>query len=102
MLDVEMAKLELSRKTMNEIQKETAWKWASRAVAAFELSLTKDAGNKICHFFDGKEFMSESLEHAAQVSSELVKEIDLAINKSFVHALVSLGDLRLKKEGDNV
>ncbi len=34
---LEEARLELSQKTLKEIERDTAWKWAARAVAAYQL-----------------------------------------------------------------
>jgi len=90
MLDVEMAKLELSRKSMSEIHTDTAWKWASRAAAAFELSKHLKKANKALKFSEGQEYMGEAKEHAAQVNADLVKEIEKALSNYFMEAILEL------------
>lgn len=97
MLDVEMAKIELSRKSMSDINRETAWKWASRAAAAFELSKDLAKANKALKFSQGQEFMGEAKEHAAQVSVECLEDINKALSNYFVEALLDL-DKDLKGE----
>lgn len=90
MLDVEMAKLELSRKSLSDIHTDTAWKWASRAVAAFQISLDLSGTNKALKFSEGQEYMSEAKEHASQVGSILLEKIEIALGKDFMDALLSL------------
>jgi hypothetical protein len=60
MIDVESAKEELQKKSLDEIQRETAYKWASRALAARELQLLNDHN----------EYVHEALEHAALVEDD--------------------------------
>lgn len=90
MLDVEMAKIELSRKSMSDIHTDTAWKWASRAVAAFQLSLDLTGTNKALKFMEGQEYAGEAKEHAAQVGSIFLEKIEIAIGQDFMNALLSL------------
>lgn len=70
---VEEAKQELSAKTLDQIQQETAIKWAARYAAAYELSndntLTTEVYDQWVH--DQYEYRSEALEHAAQVQDEM-------------------------------
>lgn len=70
MIKLEEAKAELEAKSLKQIHGETAWKWASRAAAAYEAKS-----------LDATEYESEAREHAAQVSATLVSEIINAINK---------------------
>jgi hypothetical protein len=51
---VEEARREIARKSIDEIQKETAWKWAARAAAAAETGRHQDA----------HEYAHEAVEHA--------------------------------------
>jgi hypothetical protein len=97
MLDVEMAKLELSRKDATDIHAETAWKWASRAAAAFEISMRLTKSNKALKFSEGQEYMGEAKEHASQVSSSFLEEIERSISEYFTNALLDL-DKDLKGE----
>lgn len=90
MLDVETAKLELSRKSMADINTETAWKWASRACASFENSSSETGTNKVLSFSNGQDYLGEAKEHAAQVGSVLVEKIEIATGGYFMDALLSL------------
>jgi len=90
MLDVDMAKLELSRKSLADIHTDTAWKWASRAVAAFETSLDMTGVNKSLRFSEGQDYLGEAKEHAAQVGSMLLEKIESATGKAMIDALLSL------------
>lgn len=97
MLDVEMAKLELSRKSLSDIHTDTAWKWASRAVAAFEISMTLTKSSKALKFAEAREYESEAKEHASQVGSMLLERIEAALWKPMTDALLDL-DAELKGE----
>lgn len=56
------ASVELSQKTMEDIQRETAFAWCGRAIAAFAIfEETRDIHN----FSDAEEFGHEAIEHAA-------------------------------------
>jgi hypothetical protein len=66
MLKVNEAKEELSKKAYLEIQKETAWKWGSRAAASYELAIEeKDLARKVAIFHIAGEYHHEACEHAA-------------------------------------
>ncbi|NJO48207.1 MAG: hypothetical protein HC840_00665 [Leptolyngbyaceae cyanobacterium RM2_2_4] len=90
MLDVEMAKLELSRKSLSDIHTDTAWKWASRACAAFQISLELTGVNKSLKFSEGQDYLGEAKEHASQVGSILLEKIEIATGQDFMDALLSL------------
>jgi hypothetical protein len=65
MIDVEAAKKEITTKSLNTIQKETAYKWASRAMAAKEMFSFNSQ-----FMLDYNEYVHEALEHAALVEDE--------------------------------
>jgi hypothetical protein len=66
MLRVDEAKKELAEKSYAQIQKETAWKWASRAAAAFDLCKDEvDLAKKVAMYQTAQEFEHEAVEHAA-------------------------------------
>ena len=70
---VEAARRELQEKSMEEIQIDTAKKWAARAHVAFEIAAyfgAEDRDNAIGWFHVGEEYRHEALEHAALVESE--------------------------------
>lgn len=92
MLDVDMAKLELKRKTLADIHTETAWKWASRAVAAYQLSRALSGSNRAIKFCEAREYESEAREHASQVNADLVDKIKDAIDQHLVDALLDMVD----------
>jgi len=70
MLNVEEALKELSQKNLNQIQKETAIKWASRACASFQNCLSEEGAKKMVCWSVGEEFAHEAVEHAALVEGE--------------------------------
>lgn len=61
-LNLSRAIEELKAVSVVDIQVETAWKWASRAAAAYELSLSDTKPNWI---IVGEDYRHEALEHAA-------------------------------------
>lgn len=65
MVDLEAARKELNEKSLEQIQKETAYKWASRALAARELF---DQDQQF--ILDYNEYVHEALEHAALVEED--------------------------------
>jgi hypothetical protein len=65
MIDIESALKELKTKTLDTIQRETAYKWASRALAAQKLFGTDNQ-----FMLDYNEYVHEALEHAALVEDE--------------------------------
>lgn len=65
MVDLEAARKELKEKSLDQIQKETAYKWASRALAARELF---DQDQQF--ILDYNEYVHEALEHAALVEDD--------------------------------
>jgi hypothetical protein len=89
MLKVKEAREELSQKAYLDIQKETAWKWASRAAASYELAIEeKNIKRKIAILQVAEEFHHESCEHAAlyedhgKLLGEIEKELDSYHNKA--------------------
>jgi hypothetical protein len=80
MLDLEKARKELKEKGIRQIHEQTAWTWASRSIAAFELSLELQGLDKVFKFSDAQEYAGEAKEHAAQVSSDLLREIEKNIS----------------------
>lgn len=60
--DVEGAKKEVQAKKETEIEVETAYKWASRAIACFELHKETEL---IKWLLKGEDYRHEALEHAA-------------------------------------
>lgn len=62
MIKIEEAKQELLKKSLDDIQRETAYKWASRALAARAMFEQNQQ-----FMLDYHEYMHEALEHAALV-----------------------------------
>ena len=76
-LTVEEAKKEVKEKTTEEINKETAFKWASRAIACLEFSKEAvDEAEKKEWVARADDFSHEALEHSALVGdASFAKEI---------------------------
>lgn len=95
MLKVAEAKEELSKKSYLEIQKETAWKWASRAAASYELAIEeKDVHRKMAIFHVASEFHHEACEHAAlyEDKGKLLAEIEKELESHSDRATKDLRD----------
>jgi len=75
MLNLEDARKEIENKSYNQIQQETAWRWASRAAAMFEKTQTGISELKALYLSAANSFFSEAVEHAAEVSPKLVQEV---------------------------
>lgn len=79
MFDVKAAQAELNTKRYDDIQRETACKWAGRAAASYQ-DLIDGRPEKLTLWTLGQEYMHEALEHAALCGDgSLVKDIKDAI-----------------------
>lgn len=77
-LNVKDAVKELEDKSYNDIQIETAEKWASRAVAAYkQVRMGAELKEKLAWMLLGDEYAHEAIEHASLVVNDysLVKEV---------------------------
>lgn len=63
-LDIEGALAEVQEKSDQEIESETAHKWAARAIACFQLHR---ATGELRWFLRGNDYRHEAIEHAALV-----------------------------------
>jgi hypothetical protein len=70
------AKRELHQKTLAFIQVETAWAWATRALAAKELFNETGEGQWMV---DAVEYHHEALEHAALAAPGLCEQVRAAL-----------------------
>lgn len=78
-LKLDKAKKELKEKSYLEIQKSTAWTWASRAAVSYDLSIEeKDSHRKVALFMVAEEYHHEAIEHAAlyEDGGDLLKKVD--------------------------
>lgn len=74
--DVDKAVSELSVKTLDMIQEETAYKWGARAMGAFQL-WEKTGDNHLLS--DALEYRHESLEHAALAGPQVYLAVCAAL-----------------------
>jgi hypothetical protein len=81
MFKIEEAKKELLEKTEAQIESETAYKWGSRAIAAYQLF--QETGD-VKWFLMGEEFRHEAIEHASLSGNfgELIKTICVEMDKT--------------------
>jgi len=79
--EIELAKEEIQKKGLLGIEEETAKKWAARAAAAYVMSVDADEGDAQQWWDDGEVYRNEALEHASQVSGELVDTIADALEE---------------------
>lgn len=80
-IDPKKGEEDIGKKSLNEIQKDTAEVWASRSIAAYKrFEKTKDPQWKI----DAEEYRHEAVEHAAlviDVYPNLIRDISKALEK---------------------
>ena len=83
---LEEARLEVSQKTLKEIERETAWKWAARAVAAYE----RWVGGERAMYHDAICYVGEAFEHSvfADETGETLQAI-----RAWVHQYIPRGVL---------
>jgi hypothetical protein len=69
MLDIETAQMEIRTKSKAQIEAETAWTWASRAVACY-YEASSDRNNAVSQakwLRQAEDYAHEAREHASQV-----------------------------------
>jgi hypothetical protein len=86
MLNVEAAKTELASKSFKDIQQETAWKWASRAAAAYQLVLSANDADIHKFMLQASDYFGEAREHSADVGPKLLIEINEAVGPYMMEA----------------
>jgi hypothetical protein len=74
------AKDELATKTYFEIEKDTAFKWAARAIESYKKA---EPSGDLELFLNAEEYRHEAIEHAAMVNDnfETLKEIEIKIEE---------------------
>jgi hypothetical protein len=78
MIDVKESLAELKEKSYDQVQIETAFKWASRSCACYLTVVGSQPMTKLLWWTMGAEYQSEAIEHASlsgEDSSSLVKQI---------------------------
>ena len=78
-LKLDKAKEELKEKSYLDIQKQTAWTWASRAAVSYDLAIEeKDPHRKVAVFMVAEEYYHEAVEHAAlyEDGGKLLAKVD--------------------------
>lgn len=92
-LNVKAAREELENNSYNDVQRQTAWKWASRASASYELVVSAPQERKIVTWTMAEEYYHEAVEHAALVNDgtyKLVSEIQKAVDPYQADAFINL------------
>jgi hypothetical protein len=82
--DIAEAMKEVQTKSEKQIERETASKWASRAMAVFILAAKESDPKERCRLLDwGDDLKHEALEHAALAEDEgkLVGTVERAMKK---------------------
>jgi len=94
---------EIQNKSYRQIEMETAWKWASRSAAAYQLVSNSNEKKHILETFSvAEDFYHEAVEHAALVeedASKLVKEVQEAILPYMEKAVKHMDSIILSKNG---
>jgi len=82
MMKVNEAIQELKHKSFNDVQLETAYKWASRAAASYVLMIDAEVDKKLGFWTMAEDYYHEAIEHAALTvgnPAELVAKIQAAV-----------------------
>jgi hypothetical protein len=86
------ARHELAHKTRQDVDRETAWKWAARAVAAYQRSQhsTDPLRDAMSWIRDAQDYYHEAIEHAALAdhSGEVLRVV-----REWIHRHVPRGAL---------
>lgn len=82
-LKPEDARSELEKKTLLDIEEETARTWGERAAAAFQIASEKTGEERTRWVMDAENYRQESLEHAAMTGDmefigKIMKDLDEA------------------------
>jgi len=96
MFDVKKASEELAEKSYREIQKETAYKWASRAAASYEAVISTRREDKLAVWSVAEEYYHEAIEHAALVEDKeagMVAEIQGLVEAYVEKAVAHLKEI---------
>ncbi|MBI4393534.1 MAG: hypothetical protein HY556_07035 [Euryarchaeota archaeon] len=94
MLELEKAIVELQAKSMEEIERETAMKWGSRAAASYTLvGREVTPGARFKRFYEAENFRQEAFEHASMVEDDgaLLQSIRKEVEEHRSAALTRLG-----------
>lgn len=85
---IKYAHAELANKTRKQIEEETAYRWAARAIAAFQLSVNSQQHERWMR--DAADYYHEAVEHAALAdeSGDLLRRV-----RQWVHQHVPRGVL---------
>jgi len=78
-LNLDKAKDELKEKSYLEIQKQTAWTWASRSAVSYDATIEeKNLARKVAIFQVAEEYHHEAIEHAAlfEDGGNLLAQVD--------------------------
>lgn len=107
--EIEAAVAELKEKTLEDIQIETAKKWAARAYVAFGIAAyeSDEQMDAVSWFHVGEEYRHEALEHAALVSDqasslELLQEVRKLTDEIRDDAIASAYDTEDSEEAGEI
>lgn len=84
MFDVDAALREVRSKTHDQIERETAYKWGSRAIACYILLRDEGyPGKRLDWFLKAEDFRHEALEHAAMAGDAgmTLREVEAEIER---------------------
>lgn len=96
MIKLKEAIEELKSKAYNTVQIETAWKWASRACAAYVLMLEAQPSRKVGFWTMAEDYYHEAIEHAALTADDpagLVAKIQESVSEYQEKAADHMTDL---------
>ena len=101
-LDLNKGNKDVSEKSLSDIQRDTAWTWASRAAACYEkLAKTGDWKWKT----DAEEYRHEAVEHAALIGDthpHVLEEIHKSLEKYRKASESKAEDMKKSEDAENV
>ena len=80
--DVDKAKAELAKKSLSDIQGETAYVWGARAIAAYEcFQVANDPKWSSKWISEALEYRHEALEHAALAGPQVYYQVQMGLQE---------------------
>ena len=74
-LQLQEALAEVTQRTKHEIESETAWRWAARAVACVRMIEQTDGPLRVRWIAEAVQYGHEAIEHAASAGVEVLRAI---------------------------
>lgn len=74
-MQVQEAIAELNKRSKSDIESETAWRWAARAIAALQMAERTDGAMRIHWMAQAVEYGHEAVEHAGSAGLDVLRDV---------------------------